>query len=828
MTASRRVYLSLRERIVEMELLPGTRIVEKDLAEEFGTSRTPVHEAVQRLAEEGLIDVQARVGTFVSRIPLNTLEEAMLVRGALEVAIIEKAAERMTPEGIHKLNVVLERQAQCVRESNRRGFFRTDEAFHATLAELSGYPGVWQIILEVKTQIDRYRLLTLPLEGRMTEVLAEHRAVIDALASNNPKRAVRAMREHLDHIRGGGAPPDGVSRRPGNSNRQAELAEMLARRLMRKRIGNVLQRKRLIDHRLDAGCIDRADHVALVAPAADDQALQGLVASHQFDGRHRPGNTGEHTDQGDMAAGAACLDGLTQRVGPTHFDHVVDAPAVRVLEHLGRPVGITPVVDREIGAQCLRPREFVVGGRGCDHGCAHALGKLQRKDRHAARPEHQHGVARLQARVDHQRPPCGEPSRCQRRRLGVAVAAWRMREPMRRANDVFARIAVNAVAGYGRKIGECRAAIQPSREERRDNRIPHGKLVHALANRLHHPGAVGHRDTAVGARHAASHNAQVVKVQRAGMHAHADFSGARLARVGQVDEMKFVEASRLAQGNGFHEHDILNEKVAKGQRCKTCSDTALQALSRRTSERLRRRSHAFRDRRRLEARDPVPPVARKEALHGTDAPDSECHAAHADAAIARTRGGRRHRAARVSSGAAQGRICAHSAWRVARTGADQPARMGHTKASKKEPDALARRRSEPCRGGGHGVWPASGAGDRRYAAGRTGTAQLPLVAQRARRFSCAPQPLGVGSRGIRAPCSSSAQPGALLAGDAVDHQIITSTCTSIVMLWKQRSSKLRARKHPEFVFRYDIARLRIGNTAPTPKTEFNSLYSSET
>jgi len=200
MTAARRVYLKLRERIVEMELLPGTRIVEKDLAEEFGTSRTPVHEAVQRLAEEGLIDVQARVGTFVSRIPLNTLEEAMLVRGALEVAIIEKAAERMTPEGIQKLNVVLERQAQCVRESNRRGFFRTDEAFHATLAELSGYPGVWQIILEVKTQIDRYRLLTLPLEGRMTEVLAEHRAVIDALASNNPKRAVRAMREHLDHV----------------------------------------------------------------------------------------------------------------------------------------------------------------------------------------------------------------------------------------------------------------------------------------------------------------------------------------------------------------------------------------------------------------------------------------------------------------------------------------------------------------------------------------------------------------------------------------------------------------------------------------------------
>ena len=94
MSASRRVYLCLRQRIVEMSMLPGERVVERDIAEEFGTSRTPVHEAVQRLADEGLIEVIPRSGTFVARIPLDQLEEANLVRHALETGVIEKAAER--------------------------------------------------------------------------------------------------------------------------------------------------------------------------------------------------------------------------------------------------------------------------------------------------------------------------------------------------------------------------------------------------------------------------------------------------------------------------------------------------------------------------------------------------------------------------------------------------------------------------------------------------------------------------------------------------------------------------------------------------------------
>ena len=200
LSASRRVYLCLRRRIVEMAMLPGARVVERDIAEEFGTSRTPVHEAVQRLADEGLIEIVPRSGTFVARIPLDALEEANLVRHALETAIIEKAAARVGPDDTARLRAILAEQEAAIAANDFGTFHRTDERFHALLAELSGYPGVWPIIQQAKTQMDRYRQLTLPLEGRMAGVLEEHRAVVDAIEARDPVRAVAAMREHLDHV----------------------------------------------------------------------------------------------------------------------------------------------------------------------------------------------------------------------------------------------------------------------------------------------------------------------------------------------------------------------------------------------------------------------------------------------------------------------------------------------------------------------------------------------------------------------------------------------------------------------------------------------------
>lgn len=199
-SASKRVYIDLRQRIVEMTLAPGTRIIERDIAAEYGISRTPVHEAVQRLAEEGLIEVVQRVGTFVARIPLDLLEEAMLVRTALEVAVIEKAAAQVTTDDIVRLKQLLVGQHACVEANDLRGFHQCDELFHEALANIAGLPRVWQMIQQTKTQMDRYRQLTLPMPGRMDGVVDQHQAVVDALESGRADDAARAMRQHLDLV----------------------------------------------------------------------------------------------------------------------------------------------------------------------------------------------------------------------------------------------------------------------------------------------------------------------------------------------------------------------------------------------------------------------------------------------------------------------------------------------------------------------------------------------------------------------------------------------------------------------------------------------------
>jgi len=199
-SAASQVHDALRQRILALELAPGQRLSEQDLATEFGLSRTPVHEAVQRLTDEGLVEVRPRSGTFVARIPVHELEEAMLVRTALELALLERCAAAITPDGLARLDTLLDEQRRCAQADDRAGFHRADEGFHAALAELAGMPGVWRTIAQAKTQVDRFRRLTLPLQGRMQEVIREHAAVVDGLRSASAADATAAMRRHLDHV----------------------------------------------------------------------------------------------------------------------------------------------------------------------------------------------------------------------------------------------------------------------------------------------------------------------------------------------------------------------------------------------------------------------------------------------------------------------------------------------------------------------------------------------------------------------------------------------------------------------------------------------------
>lgn len=195
------VFRELRDEIVSMRRKPGEAIAEKQIAESYGVSRTPVREAVLRLADDGLVEVFPQSGTYVSRIPLYRLPEAIVIRKTLEEGTVRHAASRATAADIRALRANLELQERMRVSGDHEGFHQSDEAFHALLAEISGYPGFWTVIQQVKVQVDRCRRLTLPEPGRLLKVISEHTAVVEAIAAHDPLRAVKSIAAHLDGLR---------------------------------------------------------------------------------------------------------------------------------------------------------------------------------------------------------------------------------------------------------------------------------------------------------------------------------------------------------------------------------------------------------------------------------------------------------------------------------------------------------------------------------------------------------------------------------------------------------------------------------------------------
>jgi len=194
------VYRDLKHAIIAMQLVPGTPVVEKELTARYNISRTPVREAVLRLAEDRLVDVAPKSGTFVARIPLSILREALVARRALEQVTVRAATERASESQIMELRAIVQRQQEVAEGGDAEAFHRADNAFHAGIAAAGRFPGIWDMIQQIRIQIERYRRLTLPQAGRMGLVVKEHKAVLDAIAERDADGAAERMTEHLNKL----------------------------------------------------------------------------------------------------------------------------------------------------------------------------------------------------------------------------------------------------------------------------------------------------------------------------------------------------------------------------------------------------------------------------------------------------------------------------------------------------------------------------------------------------------------------------------------------------------------------------------------------------
>jgi len=193
------VYDDLRSAIIGLELKPGARIDKSEVCGRLGVSRQPLAEAIARLAEERLVEVEPQKGTFIARIRMADVAEAAFVRRALEVATVEAVAAGMDEAALARLERVLGYQAAALKAKDAAEFYALDVRFHTMLFERLAMRRVAEVVETSRAQLERARRLMLPT-GRSQHTLKEHRAIFAALEARDPARAARAMGAHLDEV----------------------------------------------------------------------------------------------------------------------------------------------------------------------------------------------------------------------------------------------------------------------------------------------------------------------------------------------------------------------------------------------------------------------------------------------------------------------------------------------------------------------------------------------------------------------------------------------------------------------------------------------------
>jgi GntR family transcriptional regulator, rspAB operon transcriptional repressor len=195
---AQQVFEQLRSDILHARLRPGEALSENRLAENLAVSRTPVREAVQRLAREGLVQVLPQRGSYVALLSLRRIRDALFVREAVETEIVRRIlAAKENPAGLDALAASIERQALALGAGDLEATMRADEEFHRCLLQGAGFSGVWPVVAQARDMHQRTRAIAVPELQSGEQAVADHRAILAALRARDPALAHRAITIHL-------------------------------------------------------------------------------------------------------------------------------------------------------------------------------------------------------------------------------------------------------------------------------------------------------------------------------------------------------------------------------------------------------------------------------------------------------------------------------------------------------------------------------------------------------------------------------------------------------------------------------------------------------
>ncbi|MEM6679084.1 MAG: GntR family transcriptional regulator [Pseudomonadota bacterium] len=190
---------ALRQMIIEGALPPGEKINERELCERFAVSRTPMREAINLLAAEGLVSVTPHRGASVTPVTLEEIEEAFPVMGALEALTGELAAARATEAEIATVRALHEAMVRHHRAGERVEYFRVNEAIHDALLDAARNPTLSQTARGLAARLRRARFRANLTESRWAAAVAEHAAFTEALEARDAALLSRLLRGHLEN-----------------------------------------------------------------------------------------------------------------------------------------------------------------------------------------------------------------------------------------------------------------------------------------------------------------------------------------------------------------------------------------------------------------------------------------------------------------------------------------------------------------------------------------------------------------------------------------------------------------------------------------------------
>ncbi len=186
----------ITNRIISLELAPGSMVSESELADEMGLSRTPVREALIELSRIHMVTVYPKKGSTIALIDYAMVEESRYIRYLLEMSMVEQVCRSVKQDELNRLVKNVKLQEVCLKNQDLAKLMQLDNAFHKSLFDIARKPMAYQLMQTVQIHFDRVRMMSLEAV-KDTKIVQDHEAILNAILRRDAADAQAMMDRHL-------------------------------------------------------------------------------------------------------------------------------------------------------------------------------------------------------------------------------------------------------------------------------------------------------------------------------------------------------------------------------------------------------------------------------------------------------------------------------------------------------------------------------------------------------------------------------------------------------------------------------------------------------